>query len=62
MKNGRVKFFSEKGFGFIIDNETQNEIFVHVTNTIDQISENDEVSFELVEGKRGPMATNVKVI
>ena len=63
MKEGKVKFFnSQKGFGFVIDNESQNEYFVHVTNIIDQIAEDDEVSFDVAEGKRGQMAVNVKVM
>jgi CspA family cold shock protein len=60
--NGSVKFFSEKGFGFIIDNETKEEYFVHVSNLIDKIYEGDEVSFDLIEGKKGPNAVNVRVI
>lgn len=63
MKNAKVKFYnSTKGFGFLIDNETQDEYFVHATGLVDQISENDEVSFDLVEGKRGLNAINVKLI
>lgn len=59
---GSVKFFSDKGFGFIIENETKEEYFVHVSNLIDKIYENDEVSFDLIEGKKGPAAANVRVI
>ena len=60
---GSVKFFNEKsGYGFIKENETGNEYFVHVTNVIDKLYENDEVSFELIEGKKGPAAANVRVI
>ena len=63
MKNAKVKFYNPtKGFGFLIDNETQSEFFVHATGLIDQISENDEVSFDLVEGKRGLNAINVKLV
>ena len=61
--NGRVKFFNEsKGFGFIKDNETETEYFVHATGLNDKIYENDEVSFELTEGKKGMNAINVEVI
>jgi cold shock protein len=61
MKQGKVKFFNEsKGFGFIKDDESGTEYFVHVTGLIDQIRENDEVSFELKEGKKGLNAVNVK--
>jgi CspA family cold shock protein len=60
MKKGTVKFFNEtKGFGFISD-ESGQEIFVHVTGLNDRIRENDEVIFEVAEGKRGLNAVNVK--
>lgn len=63
MKQGKVKFFNEsKGFGFIKDNESGTEYFVHATGLIDQIRENDEVSFDLKEGKKGLNAINVKQI
>ncbi|MGQ1785463.1 MULTISPECIES: cold-shock protein [unclassified Saccharicrinis] len=62
MKEGTVKFFNEsKGFGFIKDNESNNEYFVHVTGLIDDIKEDDEVTFELKEGKKGLNAVNVKL-
>ncbi|MDX9696368.1 MAG: cold-shock protein [Bacteroidales bacterium] len=61
MKEGIVKFFNEtKGFGFIKENETNNEYFVHVSGLVDKIKENDEVTFDLQEGKKGLMAVNVK--
>jgi CspA family cold shock protein len=63
MSTGKVKFFNEtKGFGFIIDDETQKEHFVHISGLVDEIKENDEVSFELQEGKKGLNAVNVKVV
>lgn len=62
MKTGIVKFFnSTKGFGFIKDSENDNEYFVHVSGLIDKINENDEVSFELQEGRKGLNAVNVKL-
>ncbi|EJF08448.1 cold shock domain-containing protein [Pontibacter sp. HSC-14F20] len=62
MSNGKVKFFNEtKGFGFIKDSETNEEYFVHVTGLIDEIRENDEVTFEVKEGKKGLNAVNVKL-
>jgi CspA family cold shock protein len=62
MSNGKVKFFNEtKGFGFIKDSQTNEEYFVHVTGLIDQIKENDEVTFEVKEGKKGLNAVNVKL-
>ncbi len=61
MKKGTVKFFNElKGFGFIKDNESEKEYFVHASGLVDQIKEGDEVSFELQEGKKGLNAVNVK--
>ena len=63
MNNGKVKFFNNsKGFGFIKDNDSDNEYFVHVTGLIDNITENDEVTFELQEGKKGQNAVNVKLV
>ncbi|WP_027418452.1 cold-shock protein [Crocinitomix catalasitica] len=62
MNKGKVKFFNEsKGFGFIIDDESGKEYFVHISGLIDEVRENDEVSFELQEGKKGLNAVNVKV-
>ena len=62
MKTGKVKFYnSEKGFGFIIDNETNNDVFVHRSGLIDTINENDEVSFEIKDGQKGPNAVDVKL-
>ena len=63
MNTGKVKFFNQnKGFGFIVDNETQKEYFVHVTGLNQPISENDEVEFELQEGKKGLNAVNVSAL
>lgn len=62
MKNGTVKFFNEvKGFGFIKDQETDEEYFVHATGLIDQVREGDEVTFDLQEGRKGLNAANVKL-
>lgn len=61
MNKGTVKFFDEsKGFGFIIDDESKTEYFVHVTGLIDEINEGDTVEFELQEGRKGLNAVNVK--
>ena len=63
MKKGTVKFFNEsKGFGFIIDEESKTEYFVHVSGLIDEIREDDNVEFELKEGRKGLNAVDVKVI
>ena len=61
MKTGTVKFYNEaKGFGFITD-ETGKDVFVHATGLNDEIRENDSVSFEVTEGKKGLNAVNVTV-
>jgi CspA family cold shock protein len=63
MNKGTVKFYnSTKGFGFIKDDESSKEYFVHSTGLKDDINENDEVSFDLQEGKKGLNAVNVKQI
>lgn len=62
-KEGTVKFFNTtKGFGFISQSDTRNDIFVHSTGLIDQIRENDKVTFDVEEGRKGLNAVNVKVI
>ena len=61
MNKGIVKFFNEtKGFGFIKEEDSNKEYFVHVSGLVDEIRENDEVTFELQEGKKGLNAVNVK--
>jgi len=63
MSKGTVKFFNEsKGFGFIKEEESEQEHFVHVTGLIDEIREGDTVEFELKEGRKGMNAVNVKVV
>ncbi len=60
MKKGKVKFFNEtKGFGFICDHETNQDVFVHSTGLKDEIREGDEVAFEVAQGKKGLNAVNV---
>ena len=61
IRNGKVSFFdSSKGFGFIIDTETQEKYFCHVSGLIDEIAENDKVTFELEKGMKGLNAVRVK--
>ncbi|MEN7549971.1 cold shock domain-containing protein [Rapidithrix thailandica] len=63
MNKGTVKFFNEsKGFGFIIEEGTNKEYFVHVSGLIDSIQEGDVVEFDLQEGRKGLNAVNVKVV
>jgi CspA family cold shock protein len=59
MNKGTVKFFNEaKGFGFIKTEDGQ-ELFVHVTGLVHEIRENDEVTFDIENGKKGLNAVNV---
>lgn len=63
MKNGSVKFFNEtKGFGFITEESSNQDYFVHISGLIDEIKQGDKVEFELTEGRKGLNAVNVKVI
>ena len=62
MQTGKIKFFNEsKGFGFIKVNGSNEEIFVHVSGLIDQVREDDEVTFDVQDGRKGLNATNVKL-
>ncbi|MBL7827329.1 MAG: cold shock domain-containing protein [Saprospiraceae bacterium] len=62
MNTGTVKFFNEsKGFGFIVDNSTKEEVFVHISGLIDNVREGDVVNYELTRGKKGMNAVNVKI-
>ncbi len=62
IRKGTVKFFNEeKGYGFIIDKETNDSIFVHAAGLMDTITGNDRVTFELEMGPKGPNAVAVKL-
>ncbi|MBL7798383.1 MAG: cold shock domain-containing protein [Saprospiraceae bacterium] len=62
MHSGTVKFFNNtKGFGFIVDSGTGEEIFVHVSGLVDDIREGDTVTFDTQRGKKGMNAVNVKL-
>jgi CspA family cold shock protein len=63
LKNGTVKFFNEtKGFGFITEEGSNQDYFVHISGLVDEIKQGDNVEFELTEGKKGLNAVNVKVV
>jgi len=62
MQQGTVKFFNEtKGFGFITPSNGDAEIFVHISGLIDEIRENDSVSYDVEQGKKGLNAVRVKL-
>ena len=63
MHTGTVKFFNNsKGFGFIVEEGSEKEHFVHISGLIDEVQEGDRVEFELTEGKKGLNAIDVKVL
>ena len=62
MKEGTVKFFNNsKGFGFIKPSDGGEDIFVHESGLTDNIHENDKVTFEVEQGRKGLNAVNVRV-
>ncbi len=63
MKKGKVKFFNEsKRFGFIVEDDSKEEIFVHETGLVDKIRENDLVEDEVTQGRKGMNAISVKKV
>jgi len=61
IRKGKVSFFNEsKGYGFVLDTETNEKHFMHISGVIDDIIENDKVTFELEKGQRGMNAVKVK--
>ena len=63
MQEGTVKFFNtEKGFGFIKPNDSNEDLFVHANGLIDEIRENDKVQFETETGRKGLNAINVELV
>ncbi|MCF8368935.1 MAG: cold shock domain-containing protein [Bacteroidales bacterium] len=62
MNKGTVKFFNDsKGFGFITEKDSSKEYFVHSSGLKESIREEDEVTFDLEQGKKGLNAVNVKL-
>jgi|TARA_B100000212_G_scaffold11857_1_gene8554 CspA family cold shock protein len=61
---GKVKFFnSSKGYGFITDDETGEDVFVHVTSLNGlKINEGDKVEYVIEEGERGKTASNIQLV
>jgi cold shock protein len=64
MQTGTIKFYNEaKGYGFIVDDANGQEVFLHVTGLGGaKVRENDRVQFDVVEGRRGLNAIDVKKI
>ncbi len=63
VRKGKVTFFNEsKGYGFIVDQQTQQSVFVHINGLVDSIKENDKVTFEVEMGQKGPTAVKVKKV
>ena len=63
MKQGKVKFFNNsKGFGFIVQSDTNDDVFVHESGLLDDIREGDEVQFDVERGKKGLNAVKVQLI
>ena len=61
MPTGKVKFFNaKKGYGFVADDESQKDIFVHASGLIDKIKEADHVSYEVITDDKGQKAINVR--
>ena len=62
MNKGTVKFYNDsRGFGFIKEENSPKEYFVHSSGLKDIISDNDEVTFDVEMGKKGLNAVNVKL-
>jgi cold shock CspA family protein len=62
-RQGKVSFFDDsKGFGFIIDDQTKEKFFVHISGTLDKIQEEDVVTYELERGMKGMNAVRVKKV
>jgi len=63
IRTGTVSFFNEsKGYGFIVDRETKERIFVHVNQLTEEIKEQDVVNYEVEMGPKGLNALHVKIV
>ncbi len=62
VKKGIVTFMSEKGYGFITEDKTKENIFFHNNNCIDQIKKGNKVSFEKEKSPKGFSATEIRLV
>ena len=63
VKTGIVSFFNhDKGYGFIKDSNTNDSMFVHINNVLEEINEGNKVTFEVQAGLKGPEACKVQVV
>lgn len=62
IRKGYIKFFNdEKGYGFIVDRQTNETVFLHINNLPGPVKERDQVSFQVEVGPKGLIAVNVKL-
>ncbi|WMJ73576.1 cold shock domain-containing protein [Cytophagaceae bacterium ABcell3] len=63
MKKGKVKFYNDsKGYGFIVEDDSQKDIFVHSSGLLSPINQNDLVTFSVEQGRKGMNAVNVELV
>ncbi|MCB0756641.1 MAG: cold shock domain-containing protein [Flavobacteriales bacterium] len=63
LRTGVVSFFNhDKGYGFIKDSNSNDSMFVHINNVLEEISEGNKVTFEVQPGLKGPEAAKVQVV
>jgi cold shock protein len=64
MATGKIKFFNrKKGYGFIVDDESESEIFVHITGVTEKnLQQDDLVTYDIAEDEKGKKAINVKKV
>jgi cold shock CspA family protein len=62
IRKGNVTYYNDsKGYGFIKDSVTQESIFVHANNFLEDITMGNTVNFEVEQGQKGPVAVRVKI-
>ncbi|MDG2201614.1 MAG: cold-shock protein [Phycisphaerales bacterium] len=66
MPTGTIgRYFDQKGFGFIKPDEGEKDLFVHITEIktegVSTLTEGQRVTYEVVDGQKGPKAVNVEI-